>query len=557
MHSRTHTLTANVIESQEPSIKGSGAVNENLSAHFSRSTERRSRIIVPSISFLTVLCVIVGGYFRVANVDRALYCVDEMKTSLTLAGAKIFDFSHKCYEHDVKPDQLRSLINMQTADWKSTSTALWENEPFNPPLYFLMAHWWAERNGNLLKNIRSLSAYISLLEIPCMYVLALELFACPITAMLSAALIATSPFHLLAAQEARPYSLWTVMTILSLIFLARSMKQKTIPNLVGFGLSALGLAFTHLSSLRIFLAMITSAMLQDRFRLKSSTMVLVSIASIAVLAEAAWIVNMQSYLPLDSQGITWFQNHAGIGSSIKSWFGFLTGLVWVSNDNDTFSPIVSISTFLIEVAAAIALCRTAPKNSKILIGSTFIVCALSMLLPDLLFGGNQSKNLRYMVPIALCIQLSAAYWLARWNLSDRSFRKTAFTLITLIALLGTQIVSCRNIADSHIRSTWRPFEQFEVKATSILNGCHNPVLLGTQPNNGRIAVLMCLSQFLNPNVTINFASGATYPDVPTGHSDVFAWCPTDDALAKFSQQGYTISPAAEGLKTDQLCRLKK
>lgn len=41
------------------------------------------------------------------------------------------------------------------------------------------------------------------------------------------ALIAVSPFHVLYAQEAREYSLWTVTILLSSAALLRAMRVKT------------------------------------------------------------------------------------------------------------------------------------------------------------------------------------------------------------------------------------------------------------------------------------------------------------------------------------------
>ncbi len=63
--------------------------------------------------------------------------------------------------------------------------------------------------------MRSLPAIISLLAFPCIHWLCLELFEESITGSVAIAVIAVSPFHLAYAQEARQYSLWVLITLLS------------------------------------------------------------------------------------------------------------------------------------------------------------------------------------------------------------------------------------------------------------------------------------------------------------------------------------------------------
>jgi uncharacterized membrane protein len=52
-------------------------------------------------------------------------------------------------------------------------------------------------------------------------------------------LVASSPFHVLYAQEAREYSLWTVTILLSSALLLRSIRRKTKSSWATY---ALGLA---------------------------------------------------------------------------------------------------------------------------------------------------------------------------------------------------------------------------------------------------------------------------------------------------------------------------
>ena len=62
---------------------------------------------------------------------------------------------------------------------------------------------------------------------PCLYWLCLELFDSSIVGLVAIALIAVSPIHVLFAQEARQYSLWTLTTLFSSVSLLRAMRLNT------------------------------------------------------------------------------------------------------------------------------------------------------------------------------------------------------------------------------------------------------------------------------------------------------------------------------------------
>jgi uncharacterized membrane protein len=65
------------------------------------------------------------------------------------------------------------------------------------------------------------------LALPCMYWLCLELFESSVTAWLVVAIIAISPFQIVYAQEARPYSLFVMLILLSSAVLLRGRRLTT------------------------------------------------------------------------------------------------------------------------------------------------------------------------------------------------------------------------------------------------------------------------------------------------------------------------------------------
>jgi uncharacterized membrane protein len=108
-----------------------------------------------------------------------------------------------------------------------TINSLAVDDPQHPPLYYLIARLWVQLFGYSVTVIRSLSACISLLVFPCLYWLCLELFGASLVGWVAIALIAISPFHVLYAQEAREYVLWTVTILLSSAALLQAMRLQT------------------------------------------------------------------------------------------------------------------------------------------------------------------------------------------------------------------------------------------------------------------------------------------------------------------------------------------
>jgi uncharacterized membrane protein len=112
-------------------------------------------------------------------------------------------------------------------DLTDTLKALVIDQPEHPPLYYVIVRFWVQWFGNSVAVTRSLSALISLLTFPCVYWLCLELFGSPMTGWMAIALMAVSPFHVVYAQEAREYSLWIVMILLSSAAFLRAIRLQT------------------------------------------------------------------------------------------------------------------------------------------------------------------------------------------------------------------------------------------------------------------------------------------------------------------------------------------
>ncbi|MGA9382223.1 MAG: glycosyltransferase family 39 protein, partial [Phormidium sp.] len=179
--------------------------------------------------FLIIVLLVIGIFFRFVNLEKKIYWPDETFTSLRISGHTVQEAVEKLY--DGRVISIADLHKYQTLNSdrnvSDTINGLAIEEPQQTPLYYILVRFWVQLFGESVALTRSFSAGISLLVFPAIYWLCRELFDCTLTAWVAIALIAISPFHVLYAQEARPYAFWTVTILISSAALLRAMRLKT------------------------------------------------------------------------------------------------------------------------------------------------------------------------------------------------------------------------------------------------------------------------------------------------------------------------------------------
>jgi 4-amino-4-deoxy-L-arabinose transferase-like glycosyltransferase len=123
---------------------------------------------------------------------------------------------------------------------------------WNPPVYFGILHYWIKLFGVSEFAVRFPSLVFSVASIPCLFFLGKKIFNVRV-GLYSSLIICFSSFHLWYAQEARPYSLSVILSILSTYFLYRFLKESKIRCGVNYIIfSILGL-YSDISYYFIFL----------------------------------------------------------------------------------------------------------------------------------------------------------------------------------------------------------------------------------------------------------------------------------------------------------------
>lgn len=262
-----------------------------LKDQIGRQIDRERVLSLPSLKFLAVTLLALGIFFRFVNLDQKAYWFDETSTSLQISG-----YTDSEVTQQVLDGRVIGIKDLQKYQYPNpekgaidTIKGLAEKEPQLTPLYFVMARFWVQWFGNSVAVTRSLSALISLLAFPGVYWLCMELFGSPLTGWIAIALICVSPFHVLYAQEARPYALWTVAILLSDASLLQAIRLQTKRSWGIYAATVILGLYSYLFSALVFIGHGIYVVVIERKR-SSKTLIAYVIASlIGTITFVPWI----------------------------------------------------------------------------------------------------------------------------------------------------------------------------------------------------------------------------------------------------------------------------
>ena len=221
------------------------------------------------ILLITVLSL--GIFVRFANLGYKVFWVDEVSTAVRVSGYTIPEVTNDLIQQGIVDRHI--LYSYQTVDsaktFQDSFNALTQS-PEHAPLYFVLTRLWMQWWGNSIVAIRSLSVCLSLLVFPCLYWLCKELFNQPLVSQLAVMFMSVSPFYAAYAQEARPYSLWTVTILLISASFLRAIRLNSKPSWLFYSFCLTISFYTSLFSIYIaFFQGIYLLFIQRQRKLKS------------------------------------------------------------------------------------------------------------------------------------------------------------------------------------------------------------------------------------------------------------------------------------------------
>lgn len=507
-----------------------------------------------------ILLVALGVFLRFYQLDYKVYWVDETYTSLRVSG-----YTREEFVEEVVTGKVVGVETLQHyqypaigKDLTDTLKSIAVEDPHNAPLYFVLARLWLQGLGNSITVIRSLSAVISLLAFPCLWWLCRELFASSFPApnlpgWIAIALFAVTPLHLLYAQEARYYSLWTVLTLLSSAVLLWAIRKQSRLSWATYGLTvALGL-YTHLLFITVaiahglYIAITEIAMPQRRqpWRLSKTTLSYLLATAAAGLAFVPWLIMIAPGLQQvgdDNDFAT--EAHSRV-ELLDRW---LLNLNRVFFGNELYSANFVLA--LLVVVALYFLCRNAPTRTWLFILLLVSVPFLIFAVPDVVVGGGRSLRLRYLIPSYMAIQIALAYLFASQAVWAKSWKKKVWRL-GFITVVVSSLIGCVAISQAQIWWTKGIGRcAYYIPVADLINQATKPLVIGTRDP----IEILGLSDRLDPDVKLQLVREPQQFTISKGFDAVFLISPSLPLQKSLRHQHYRLQLLYEEPNTDDVNR---
>lgn len=500
--------------------------------------------------FLIAL-IIFGIFFRFVNLDSKAYWIDETFTSLQVSGYSQLEVKreiqdgHEIDTNDIKkyqypmPNSPKTPINVMEG--------LISFEPQHTPLYFISSRYWLQIFGNSVTVIRSFSVLTSLLSLLLMYLISVELFQNKLTAYIATALFAISPFFVILAQEARPYSLWTTTILLSSFALLKAQGLQTIKTWFLYTLSVtLGL-YTFLFTALVILSHAIYIFATENFqfnKINKNIYSYITASITGILLFLPWIVILFSSKEK-------LQNYASspaklpdfIKGAIKN-FGQLFIDFGIQKEN-SFASIMAVLFFvflIFSVYSIYFIISDKQINSKprVFILSLFFVPIVIVLMTDIVNGNQRFLVGRYLIPSFLGLQMAIAYFLA-----DRLMlhsQKNRIWQIVIAVVFSLAILSDISFVTATKWPTKEP-SNLNFDVAEIINRSKSPLIL----SDTFFIKVFSLSYALSPDVkyqlTVEPADSAwrEFPEIENINHDIFVYDPSEQLIQTLKKRGQ-VSP---------------
>lgn len=490
-------------------------------------TLSNNRYISSDIIMILILLAVIllGVFFRFANLENKIVWHDEALTISRVSGYYAEEINKKIFNgKTILLDELKQYQEKNTQSRNlDIIKILATDNPQHPPVYYLLLRLWGNLWGFSIETLRSLSALWGILLLPAIYFLCRELEKNRLTGFIATAIIAVSPLHILYAQEAREYSLWTLSIVISSITFFKALKNKTALSWIVYSICSLISIYIFPFSLFIFFGQGFYVWLKEKHRFTKTVRHFLISCLFAIAGAFPWLWLI--FINWDESGSVWTTTKINHFSLVNRWGENIYKLFILNTTDNKAAYFLILSFILLTIVCSFVTLVKQEKRDVLLY---IIILAMIFFLPlagvDLVFGGQRSISSRYVIPSLLGIQIAVAFSLNCWLKSQQIFiRQIAYAIVTAIIIAG--ITSCavnlpKNIAWSKGGS------DYLIDAASIINQAKKPLVVGNSLglNFGNI---LALSHLLEDDSKLLLVDGWKKPDyinmpsIPQNFDNIF------------------------------------
>lgn len=508
--------------------------------------------------------LLVGIGLRFVNLESGIFWVDEVATAVRVRGYTQAEVVATVADGRPRsPTELWQFVETPSDRDRITTLNALVQSPEHAPFYFLLTREWAALFGSSPTTLRLLSVLLSLLTLPMLFWLCWEWLHSFLAGSIAVSLLAISPLFISYAQEARPYSLWLFLLVLSGGLLMRAWKTRHLLLWASYGLTLTLTLYTSLLSLPLVIGQglyLTLAARESRNIYRKPDIFSIKAVwgaiAFSILAFLPWLVVIISQWNTLQSNTAWMQLPMGLVDRIGIWLYSISIPVFdvpVAPLGTLSSTLQILTSFGLLLVFKGMLLRLMQRTSWRVWGW---ILALGLPIPvllaiaDAVLGGRRSTAPRYWIPAHLAIVLLIAAF-AAWKptgwLRNRQQRQWRLWLIT--GLLGLSLVC----ALGNLERSPRYLKSRNINNPAIaaaINRAPNPQIFA-EPTE--VYDLISLSQALEPTVAIHIleASGTASPTADrlrtqplSCQSTTFLFNPSPELEAVLGDRpNWTLQPA--------------
>lgn len=477
---------------------------------------------------LFIVAIALGIFFRSGRLGYKIYSHDEALASLRAAGYSGGEAFTGLWDGDDKSvqDIQKFLLPGEDKNISDTFSVTAFYGPHQAPLFYLLEHYWMRLIGYTPAAMRGLAAVFGLFSIPAMFWLGWELFRTRRAALLATALFSLSPFHILYAQDARPYSLWTLATLLSSAAFFRAIRVNDKTTWLIYSLTIILGVYSHQLFILVILAhgfhiigvyLLSNQKVYGKYLLAGM---------LAFLAYTPWLFYVANRWTQVTEQMSWVNLQSTWFRYIQRWLlVFSSPLIDLDFKSDTLNLapyFLRALTLLLVAVALLYLLKHGSAQEKSFIVLIYFVTAGTFIALDLLFGGIRSTTGRYFVPANIATILVVAYFLnAKFDLSGN---KTINNWKVLLGLL--MLASVFSNLNSLYSDTWWNKELGRVRTEFIQEINNDETLLIVSGNNAtNLGDVLLLGFELDQDVHLKLLRNPADIKYSDNYSNIF-WLPS-------------------------------
>ena len=268
--------------------------------------------------------------------------------------------------------------------------------------------------------------------------------------------------------------------------------------------------------------------------------------SIALLAYVPWLTQLVQgrQSEIVHSAIVWLSRPVPGSQLVSSWLNnFPKILVDFGGNYPAATNCLNAFILLLELYALYFIVRQGRDKPTFLLITLFLVPAIGLPLCDIIFGGQRSIFMKYMMPVPVAVVLSLAYLLfVRQNTGPSNLRKLWYAIAYFI--FACEIASCAILSQATNWPELMIWHQDVAAVAHILNADPEALVVTERGVDGtNFLQMVALSHRVKPNTYLEFFEKPAIPQLPTNFDHFYLFNPDHDFLDLLTSKGYIIAPA--------------